>query len=219
MSTLVDTPEPRKGSRYRGSIVPYTTRWSTEEKLPTNVIERRGSGIAYADEILSDRDDHGVLWQRVRSRPGAGRPEFGKVHPARQKHAMRDLLCQVCAAPADHTGLGTLWLIPDYPGYHVDWPGWPEGLATPEPPICLPCAHTATRACPALRKDHVAIRVGHSLVSGVRGIRYRRGPLFLRPADEIMIAYHDPAITWTCAAHLVRELFHCTIVNLEKGPD
>jgi hypothetical protein len=196
-------------------IVPYTTRWSSEEKLPGTVVERRGFGIAYADEILTDRDDHGVLWQRVPSTPGVGQPEFGKVHPARQRKAMQNLLCQVCAGPADQDDLGTLWLLPDYDGYHEDWPGWPDRMATPEPPVCLSCAHIAVRVCPALRKGHVAIRVRRPVLSGVRGALYLRGPLVLRPADEGMVAYEDPAIRWTCAAHLVRELFGCTVVSLE----
>src|SRR5213080_2620982 len=137
----------------RRRIVPYTTRWSSEHRLRPPVIERPGgTGIAFADEILSDRDRHGVLWQRVPSRPGDGRPEFGMVHSGRQRRAMRNLLCQVCAGPADRDDHGTLWLLPDHPGYHDDWPGWPERMATPEPPVCLRCARIAVAACPALRK-------------------------------------------------------------------
>lgn len=56
----------------RGLTVPYTTSWSGEQNLPMPVIERRGDGIAYADEIAADRDTHGVLWQRTLSRPGEG---------------------------------------------------------------------------------------------------------------------------------------------------
>lgn len=172
------------------------------------------SGIAFTDETITDRDGNGVLWQRILVNPGAGRPEFGNVHSGRQRRAMRNLLCQVCAGPADHDKFGTLWLLPDYPGYHESWPGWPERMATPEPPVCLPCAHTALRACPALRKGHVAIRVGRSMVGGVRGVLYKPGPLIPTPVDEVLLAYDDLAIRWTVAAHLVRELFQCTIVDL-----
>lgn len=202
--------------RYRAAVVPYTTRWSAERKLPAAVVARpRGAGIAFADETVSDRD-RGVLWQRVPFRPGTGRPEFGNVHSGRQRRAMRKLLCQVCAGPADHDEHGTLWLLPDYPGYHQDWAGWPERMATPEAPICLPCARTAMGACPALRKGHVAIRVGHSVISGVHGMLHRPGPLLPTPVGDVLVAYDDPAIRWTLAAHLVRELSRCTIVNLEK---
>jgi hypothetical protein len=174
----------------------------------------QGFGIAFADETISDRDPHGVLWQRVPARPTVGRPEFGNVHPGRQRRAMRNLLCQICADPADHDRLGTLWLLPDYPGYHQSWAGWPERMATPEPPVCRPCASIALRACPALRKGYVAIRVGHSIVGGVRGVVYQPGPLLPTPMDEALVAYDDPAIRWTVAAQLVRELFQCTIVDL-----
>ena len=126
---------------------------------------------------------------------------------------MRNLLCQVCGGQADRTDLGTLWLLPDYPGYHDDWPGWPERMATPEPPICLRCAHLAVIACPALSKGHVTLRVAHSTLSGVRGAIYRPGPLHPTPIDEAMLAYDDPALPWICAAYLVRELFQCTVVE------
>jgi hypothetical protein len=119
------------------TFVAYITTWSGERPLSTKVIERPGRGIAYADETLTDRDDHGVLWRRVPSRPGDGRPQFGQVHPLRQRRAMRRLLCQVCGHPADQSDLGTLWLVPDY---RDDWPTWPEHMACTEPPICRPCA-------------------------------------------------------------------------------
>jgi hypothetical protein len=209
MPTGSDVP----GLRYRSAVVPYTTRWSAERTVSAAVVARH-AGIAFAGEVISDRDRCGVLWQRMLSRPGIGRPEFGDVHSGRQRRAMGNLLCQVCARPADHDRRGTLWLLPDYPGYHQDWPGWPERMATPEPPVCLPCAHTALRICPALRKGHVAIRVGHSVVSGIRGVVYRPGPLLPTPVDEVLVAHDDPAARWTLAAQLIRELFHCTIVDL-----
>jgi hypothetical protein len=196
----------------RRRVVPYTTRWSAEDELRGAVIERRDRlGISFADETLGDRDRRGVLWERALSSPGEGRPQFGKVHSGRQRRAMRNLLCQVCAGPADHDERGTLWLLPDYPGYHTDWPGWPENLATPEPPICLRCAHIAVAACPALRKGSVALRVGRSTISGIRGTLYRPGPFVPKPVDVTLAAYDDPLIPWICAAHLVRELFACTV--------
>jgi hypothetical protein len=193
-------------------IVPYITRWSTEENLPTRVIQRP-TGIAFADENIYDRDGRGILWSRVPSRPGQGRPEFGKVHPLRQRHAMAQLLCQVCAGPSDVNSQGTLWLIPDYPGYHQDWPDWPERLATTEPPICQPCAETALRLCPALRKGNLTMRVAHSTVSGIYGALYRPGPITPKAIEDATLPFTDPAIRWTCAGHLARELTGCTMFN------
>ena len=186
--------------------VPYITTWSAEQPLPATVVELP-SGIAYADEILADRDDHGVLWQRMPSRPGHGRPQFGKVHSLRQRRAMRRLLCGVCGGPSDRSDLGVLWLIRDF---HDDWPGWPERMAPTEPPICLPCAHLSVRICPALRQGYAFVRVRHSEPAGVYGIRYQGG----QGVEDAIVAFDDPTIRWTHAAQLVRELHGCTIVDL-----
>lgn len=94
-------------------IAPYITSWSAEQDLPYRLVERPGLGIGYTDESFGDRDAHGVLWQRAAVRHGVGRPEFGKVHPLRQRRAMRQLLCQVCAGPADRNYDGVLWLLRD----------------------------------------------------------------------------------------------------------
>ena len=191
-------------------LVPYITTWSTEKALPTTVVARR-SGIGYLDETLGDRDDHGVLWTRIASRPGQGRPMFGKVHSLRQRRAMHRLLCQVCAAPADRTDQGVLWLLNDT---REDWRTWPEGMACTEPPVCLPCARTSVHACPSLRKGWVAVRVGQFPVSGVVGARYRPGNPFPTPVEDVTLPFDDPDIRWTRAGQLVRELRDCTMVNL-----
>jgi hypothetical protein len=191
-------------------FVPYIATWSTELPMPTTVIERPWSGIGYLDETLGDRDENGVLWQRVPSRPGLGRPEFGRVHPLRQRRAMRRLLCGICAGQPDRTDQGVLWLIRDF---RDDWPGWPERMAATEPPVCLPCAHKSVRACPALRTGHVAIRVGHSAIAGVYGARYQTGQPFPVAASDATVAFDDPAIRWIRATQLVRELHDCIIVN------
>jgi hypothetical protein len=188
--------------------VPYITTWTAEEPLPATLIERPWSGIGYADETLGDRDENGVLWQRMPSCPGQGRPQFGKVHPLRQRRAMRRLLCGVCGGPPDRTELGVLWLLRDH---RDDWPGWPEGMAATEPPVCLPCARLSVRVCPALRAGHVPVRVGHSTVAGVYGIRYQLG----QGVDDAIVTFDDPAIRWTRATQLVRELTDCGIVCLE----
>jgi hypothetical protein len=197
--------------------VPYITAWSTEEQLPVTVLQnRRRTGIVYADEVLSDRDENGVLWPRVPSRPGRGRPQFGVVHPLRQRRAQRRLLCQVCGGPSDHTAEGTLWLLKDHRG---DWPGWPNGMGATEPPVCLPCARVAGRHCPALRRGHVAVRVGRSEVAGIYGLRYEPGPHLPTATHDTSVAFDRPAIRWMRASQLIRELHECTIVDLESLRD
>jgi hypothetical protein len=198
----------------RGAVVPYIAAWSGEEDLPTQIIGRGLSGIGFADETLLDRDDRDVLWTRTPSRPGHGRPEFGQVHPLRQRRAMRRLLCQVCAQPADRDELGVLWLLRDY---REDWPGWPENMGNTYPPVCLPCARLSTRVCPSLRRGYVAVRARRFPLNGVRGARYAPAHPFPVPVEDVVVGYDDPAVRWTCAAQQVRSLQECTIVTLDPA--
>jgi hypothetical protein len=192
---------------------PYITQWSAEQDPPSQLIERPGHGIAYLDETLADRDERGVLWFRTPSHPGHGHPLFNKVHPLRQRRAMRRLLCGVCANPADRTDQGVLFLLRDF---RDDWPGWPENMAAIEPPVCAPCVRLATRMCPALRKGAVAVRVRHAPIVGVRGACYRAGPgLVPQPVNEVTVAYEDPQVRWVRAINLVRELHDCTIIEAD----
>jgi hypothetical protein len=191
-------------------VVPYITSWSTEQDLPITMMARR-SGIGYLDETLTDRDEHGVLWTRIASSPGHGRPMFGKVHSLRQRRVMSRLLCQVCGGPADRTEQGVLFLLKDD---RWDWPNWPEGMGCSEPPVCLPCARVSIRSCPALRKGCVAVRVGHSTVSGVYGAYYRPAEPQPVMVEDVMLPFEDPGVRWMRATQLVRELHDCKLVNL-----
>lgn len=198
----------------RRLVVPYTTSWSSEDSLPMPVIERRGYGIAYAGEIAADRDTQGVLWQRTISRPGEGRPEFGKVHSLRQRRAMRRLLCQVCGEPADRTDEGLLWLLPDY---RQDWTTWPEGMGNVEPPICRSCVSVSVRLCPKLRRDGGAVvRVREYPIVGVRGLLYAPGPTEPIVVNDEVIGFDDPLIRWVRAVGLVRQMLGCRLVPLEE---
>lgn len=155
-SAVMQTTDGQRAEQAsREPIAPYVSTWSAEQDLPYRLVERAGHGIGYADELLGDRDAHGVLWQRAAVRHEVGRPEFGKVHPLRQRRAMRQLLCQVCAEPADRTDDGVLWLLRDY---RCDWPRWPEGMACVEPPICVPCC--TERGCSVLWQQNQ--QTGHT---------------------------------------------------------
>jgi hypothetical protein len=191
-------------------IAPYIVLWSDEEDQPVPLVEREGIGLGYADELGTDRDKQGVLWLRTTSRPGSGRPVFGEVHSLRQRRAMRRLLCQVCAGPADQTGDGVLWLLKDH---RKDWDGWPENMGVTEPPVCLPCARLSVSLCPALRRGAVAVRARTFPVAGVQGVVYRGGAK-PTPVKHDLVAFDDPAIRWVRAMHLVRELHGCTFVPL-----
>jgi hypothetical protein len=203
----------------RGSVVPYIGVWGDEKLSPTNMIERPGGGIGYADETILDRDEHGVLWARFTSRIGVGKPLFRELHPARQRRAMRRLLCQVCAQPADRSGQGTLWLIPGDEITHYQ--GRPEDMPTIYPPVCAPCAHLSVRMCPALREQYTAIRA-HSRLHGVIGVEFQAGYPCPRPAPQdatsYAVSFRDPAIAWVMATQLVRTLRERTVIDLERLP-
>jgi hypothetical protein len=205
-------PAPEGPASDNGVIAPYITAWTAETEPPSTLVERPGFGIAYADELLTDRDDKGVLWFRVPSHPRQGRPDFGRVHPMRQRRAMRRLLCQVCASPADTNDDGVLWLLKDE---RNGWAGWPEKMAVTEPPVCLPCVAVAIRLCPALRKGAVALRARSCPIVGVRAILYRNREGTLVDIEDVVIRYDDPVIRWTRAMNLVREFRACAIVPLD----
>lgn len=197
-----------------GGVVPYITVWSGEPTPDPQVIGRGRSGIGYSDETLVDRDDRDVLWTRRPSHPTYGRPQYRLVHPLRQRRAMRRLICQVCAQPADRNEHGVLWLLRDH---REDWPNWPEGIANTYPPVCLPCARLSIRQCPALRDGHVAIRARRFPLSGVYGLRYVPARPFPVPVEDVVVGYDDPAVRWVLAAQLVRSLFDCTFVTLDPA--
>ncbi len=196
-----------------GTRVPYVATWSAEQDLPCRLVERPGGGIVYEDELLGDRDMHGVLWQRAAVRPGVGRPEFGKVHPLRQRRAMRRLLCQVCAGPADRNDGGVLWLMRDH---RDDWPCWPDGMGAVEPPVCAACVALSLRLCPALRRGAVAVRAAEFEIAGVRGALYRKGDVDRGPVAAAIVTYDDPDVRWIVASALVRELRSCSVVPFEE---
>jgi hypothetical protein len=194
----------------RSVLAPYISAWSTEELLPCWFVENPGQGIAYVDEQITDRDENGVLWARMSWAPGQGRPVLGQVHPLRHRQVMRRLRCQVCNGPADQTGDGVLWLLPDH---REDWPDWPNRMTTTEPPVCTPCVRVAARACPALRRGAVTVRAGRYPVVGVRGGLYVENRIPQVIGDE-MVALTDSRIRWTLAHNLVRQLHDCTLIEL-----
>jgi hypothetical protein len=215
---MTDRPVPARAgaptayaARYPN--IPYIAAWSAEQPLRPGVFTDRWGRVAYTDEVGTDRDSNGVLWTRVGLRQGQGVPQLGRIHPLRQRRVMRGLLCQVCAGPADRNEQGILWLLSDQtdrPG--PDWPDWPEDTAATHPPVCLPCARVATRACPHLRAGHVAVRVREAPISGVYGALCH--PHSPTTVDDALLDYADPRTRHLIAAQLVRKLHACTIVPL-----
>ena len=194
----------------RAGLVPYITNWSGERPTRTPIVANGRSGIGYRRERRGDRDAHGVLWARYIRAPGVGEPEFGAVHPYRQRQAMRRLLCQVCGRPADRNDQDVLWLLGQ-----TGRP-WAGEESTAQPPICLRCAHTASRICPHLRGNTLALRVRHAPIAGVLGFLYtpsRHGPI---RAGAATLPYASPGIRMLQARQLIRNLHDCTVVDLEQ---
>jgi hypothetical protein len=194
----------------RAGLVPYIASWSGERPSTTPLVVKGRDGIGYRQERRSDRDAYGVLWARQLRAPGVGEPQFSRVHPLRQRRAMRQLLCQVCGGPADRDERGVLWLVGEA---DKEWSG---AEATGQPPVCLRCAGPASRACPHLRGNTLALRVRHAPVAGVFGRLYvpgRRGPLCVGAAT---LAYDDPRVRSLLANQLMRELREQTVVDLAR---
>lgn len=172
-----------------------------------------GKGIGFRREKAGDRDAHGILWRRVISRPGHGRPEFKSVHLTRQRRAMGGLWCQVCGKPARGEGGddGVLFLLGRE---EYDSGRWPEPVQTGQPPVCLPCARVAVNACPHLRGHFVAVR-GKPRPYGVSGILYRPGGERPQVYGVQTVPYGDPRLPWTEASQLIVRLTTYQVVDLE----
>jgi hypothetical protein len=195
------------------NVVPYIASWSAESRPLEQVVLLSGlRGIGYEDEVLYDRDKHGILWNRSSLAPGQGRPNFGSVHTARQRRTMRQMLCQVCAGPPDRNDQGVLWLLGNDRG---DWPNWPEKMAATHPPLCLPCAALSLRLCPYLRKGCVAVRVREPQVGGIYGLLYRPGPEGPEPVISDVVQYGDVRLPWMLASQLAMKLQGCTFIDLD----
>jgi hypothetical protein len=194
--------------------VPYIVTWSEEQELPTRIIESPRGGIGFADEVIADRDRNGVLWTRMSSCAGRGRPKFAAMHPLRQRRAMRRLFCQICGRPADQDERGVLWVLPDRPDGRADWP---NGKWVVEPPICRPCAPIAVRLCPALRRGYIVVRVGNAPICGVKGLTYRSTGSAPAIVEDEMVAIGTAKIRWTLGEFLMRRLSDCTLVEIDRG--
>ena len=203
----------------RPSTIPYITRWTGETALHPQIVPRVAFdrvGIGYAGEVPGDRDAHDVLWSRPAIAPTAsrGRPEYGFVHPRRQRRCATRLLCQVCGEPASRTEQGVLWLI----GEHNASTGtWPEGIHTSHPPVCLPCAAAALRECPQIAANRNALRVLNPQPHGVIGTWWaynRRTGGYETAAGEV--AYSDPRRVQIIADQVVISLSGCTPIDIQQ---
>lgn len=199
-------------------LTPYVVGRSTDKGVPESMldIDVLANGqprLTYKDVRPEDRDKHGNLWVRTEGDPDAGRPVFDSLRSERQRHCMENMLCQVCAEPADRNKQG--WLFMDW--RHEDSPPtWPEKALTAMPPLCMEHARVSERQCPFLRKgEHLVMRVRKPHLYGVAGTIYRYTNNGWVGSDNTVISpYSKPRHPGMLASRLYRQLRGVTVVAL-----
>jgi hypothetical protein len=183
--------------RWHEVPVPYITAWSTEVEaadehaklltVRTSVTHgqfapRVSSELIYTDERPSDRDAHGLLWNRMPDDPGTGRPLFGAVHPIRERGCMLSGACQICAGPA------TVWMTPtDRWTDHVDSYRPSAPFTTADPPVCTSCAELAVRHCPKLAgQGWVLLTADRWAPTAVRGLKADAGTATFQDPESMI---------------------------------
>jgi hypothetical protein len=197
------------------AIHPYIARSDAEYVVKRDLVIRGGL-LAYIDERPDDRDAHGVLWQRQIMAPlGQGAPRFGQIQTARQRHAILNLLCQVCGGEPDEDDDGILWLLPRRPEEG------PARMIRPRfvcyPPICHECCLTALRLCPPLRAGHTVLRVQGVAPAGVIGRLYDANCQPVTGEDEWLL-YGDPRLSMLMAGQQTIGLTDYRIMRAPPAP-
>ncbi|MCA1220049.1 hypothetical protein [Streptomyces sp. 8L] len=166
--------------------MPYIAPWSTETVPAYQTIltaSHAGFCLGYTDEFPIVDRHHEALWIRSKLAQGIGRPILSRVHPLRQRRAIKYFLCQVCGGDT----------------FDDDWSRWGErhlvvlpasedcpireGEVTTAPPLHLPCAIEAVSDCPHLRDGYSAALVGRMMSWGVAGIIH--DPATLAPTTAV----------------------------------
>lgn len=198
--------------------VPYISSWSSERlRVPPLTVrgDRRSGSIGYVNERNGDRDASGGLWARCESRPGWGTPEFGRMHPVRQRRAIGGLLCSLCGRTTarEQTARGHLYVL-NRQDYEVDRAF--GTVVTAEPPVHVECARLAVGGpCPNLR-DFVALRANRRRIHGVHGrimVPDRTGTL--RCAGLDTVPRDDWRIRWVVGLYLNVHLQDYVEVDLD----
>ena len=203
---------------FRGIPVPYITAWSGEERPldeSDKAVLRTGPRVAprlvYFDELPADRDRHGILWRRVTSAPGQGRPLFASVHALRHRRVMSRGQCQICTAPAQvWMAAAGAWQA------HLEKLGPDAPYLAADPPVCRACAATAAVRCPRLASEgHVFLAPRRWANIAVRGqvvdlASGDLGDLRLVPLPGAITTFERAEIALTVAHALYSGLFEVT---------
>ena len=116
---------------YGGVPVPYTVSWTAEEE--TSVGDCPWGG---PDSLIQP-------WAQ-----GEGKPCFGKPHAGRQRQAIHEGLCDLCAHPLRlRTKVSLSHARPSVKGHRIG------DILQVEPMLCKACARVSLGHCPALKRD------------------------------------------------------------------
>jgi hypothetical protein len=161
---------------YGGVPVPFTASWSSEERFfvaPCRWADRRPA-----------------ICQP--SSPGEGKPLFGKPHAVRQRQAIADGLCDLCARPLATRTKVSLSHAKVY-GHGAEGPA----ILQVEPLLDRACAAISLRHCPSLRRD---VRDGSVMI---RQVTRHRVQVALMSAEYVAIRTGEDVIA---AGHAKVEL-------------
>lgn len=143
-----------------GRPVPYITAWSQELPRPVSstaadvevrLVATDDGQFVYAPDHPADVTvEDGLVWLDRPSNPGVGTPRWADVHEARQRTAMVEHRCQVCAVrlPRPSADRPQVWLTSDTTAGDGRVPAGHH--STVDPATCGPCAKQAAVLCPHL---------------------------------------------------------------------
>ncbi|MFJ7423458.1 hypothetical protein ACIQXD_33350 [Streptomyces uncialis] len=202
------TPDPVPAVPAGGPVA-YVSLRHGEGPDPAARLDAGPHGLSWAGGSRTGDRLRGVLWARWTTAPGAP-AVVGGVHPGRQMHAMRNLLCRVCACRVGADARGLLFLVPAVRGPV-------EGLLTVDPPACVPCAWRIAGPDPsAWTALRVPVPDGYGVVGGI----HRPGPggtvVAVAGRQSVMVPFGDLRAPWTVATAMVRTLRGATRTSLAR---
>jgi hypothetical protein len=214
------------------SGVPYITLRAGERDVSDRDLAlrpgARGLHLAYDDETDADRGLHGVLLARVTEKRDAdgwptGKPKWTQNHPARQRACMQHLLCHYCTGQPSRTEQGVLFLDVATPADRARR-GWPDGMLTAQPPLCLEHAADAVARCGhgARHGGFTALRALEARPFGVLGTVYQVTGLLGVTAADLPAALQNAPVPYkrqtrfmTLASQYAVQLHGVTEVDLD----
>ncbi len=161
MSYLLEAPSEPYEVYYRGTRIPWVTRWEPEALYlkPEDIV----AGVTMPDDgsegfftvgITPDESDRVlregavIWWEEATHLQGTGKPQWKQVSSNRQRVCMRELRCQVCAMAVEQP---ISWFGPRSSIRVFD--AGTNTMVTTSPPVCQACIPVAKALCPHIRAE------------------------------------------------------------------